>query len=759
MTSQPRAPAALSPRTLLRRLREAMARPAGTETKLGEIVRIIAAGMVAEVCSIYLLRAGDVLELFATEGLKPEAVHVTRLKVGEGLIGTIAASAKPLALADAQSHPKFAYRPETGEEIYHSLAGVPILRGGKIAGVLAVQNRTKRQYTEEEIEALETIAMVLAELFGSYQLIAAEEMARIERAWHLPQRFDGRTLAEGLAIGRAVLHEPKLTLVKTIAEDPAGEKRRLEDAFAAMRDSVDRLLAAPEIAGGGETREILEAYRMFATDTGWMVKLQAVVDAGFTAEAAVQRVQIETRHRMQAVTDPYLRERLADLEDLANRLLRHLIGIQSSGQAEALPEEAVIVARNMGPAELLDFDRARLRAVVLEGGTAQSHVAIVARALNVPLIGGINGITQATEPGDRIIVDGENGQVFVRPSQDVLRAFGQSLAARQARVAEYAALRDDPPVTRDGRRITLYLNAGLLIDMAQLEETGAEGVGLYRTELHFMVRSRFPRIEEQRELYTRVLSQAGDKPVVFRTLDVGGDKALPYLRESAEENPAIGWRAIRIALDRPALLKSQVRALLQAAAGRRLCLMFPMVAEVDEFLRARELVNQEVERQRALNRLLPAKIEVGTMLEVPALVWQLPALLARVDFVSIGSNDLLQFLFSADRNNARLADRYESLSPPVLNCLREIVRSCDRLKVPLTLCGEMAGRPLEAMALIGLGFRRLSMPAGAIGPVKAMLRSLDVGQLEKFLADLYERPDHSLRRQLARFARDQGVQI
>lgn len=759
MASPPRANPAVGPRALLKRLREVMAEPASAESRLDKVVRVIAAGMVAEVCSVYLMRPGEVLELAATEGLKQEAVRVTRLKVGEGLVGLIAASARPMALADAQSHPQFAYRPETGEETYHSLAGVPILRGGRVIGVLVVQNRTQRQYADEEIEALETVVMALSELISSGGLISKTELARIEQAAHLPRRFEGRTLAEGLAIGDAVLHEPRPALASTMAQDTSVEKRRLEEAFSTMRDAVDRLLAMPEVDSGGETRDIFEAYRMFAHDTGWMAKLHGVVDAGFTAEAAVQRVQIDTRIRMSAATDPYLRERLADLEDLANRLLRHLVGLAGPQAALNLPEEAVIVARNMGPAELLDFERSRLKAVVLEEGSAQSHVAIVARALNIPLIGGMAGIVAATESGDKVIVDGEHGQVFIRPGVDVLRAFRQSLHARQAQVAQYAAHRDDPPLSRDGVRIGLYINAGLLVDMPHLKETGADGIGLYRTELHFMVRATFPKIEAQRELYTRVLDLAGGKPVIFRTLDVGGDKVLPYLSGEPDENPAMGWRAVRIALDRPAVLKSQVRALLQAAAGRELHVMFPMVSEVDEFVRARAILDGEIERQKNQQKPLPTAVRVGTMLEVPALAWQLPALLPRIDFLSVGSNDLLQFFFSADRNSAHLADRYDNLSPAFLKFLRFVVAECDKAQVPVSLCGEMAGRRLEAMALIGVGFRRLSVPAGSVGPVKAMVLGLDVGKLKVFLAGLLDLPDHSLRRQLQRFARENSISV
>jgi phosphotransferase system enzyme I (PtsP) len=744
------------PRGLLRRLREVMAEAGSVDERLAKVVRSIAANMVAEVCSVYLLR-NDELELYATEGLNPEAIHKTRLKVGEGLVGDIAAHSRPLALADAQNHPQFAYKPETGEEIYHSLLGVPLQRDARVIGVLVVQNKTRTQYSEEEVEVLETIAMVLAEMVASGQLVGAEDVAAVARAPSLPFRADGRVLSEGLAIGQAVLHEPRIHIEKTIADDIPLEKSRLDAAVGSMRDQVNKMLEAPDNDIVGESRDVLETYKMFAHDTGWLHKLHVAVESGLTAEAAVLRVQGDTRHRMQAITDPYLRERLADLDDLANRLLLHLSGKSARSVAENLPDNAILFAKAMGPAELLDYDRRRLQALVLEEGSSVSHVAIVARALGIPVLGGVGGAIARVEPGDQVVVDGDHAQIFVRPGPDVVRAFEQSLGLRKARLAKYAAQREDPPVTRDGKRVALLINAGLLIDLANLDETNADGIGLYRTELQFLVRPTMPKAEAQTQIYRRVIEHAGERPVVFRTLDVGGDKVLPYLAKHPEENPAMGWRAIRISLDRPALLKVQLRALLQASEGKVLHLMFPMIAEVDEFRRARKLLDREVARLKALKKPVAREIKVGTMLEVPSLAWQLPALLPLVDFVSVGSNDLMQFLFATDRGNPRMMDRYDPLSPSLLSFLRWVVQQCKAYDKTLTLCGEMGSRPLEAMALIGLGFERLSMPANAIGPVKEMLRSLDVLSLAEFLEGLYYLPDHSLRGRLEEYARENGV--
>jgi phosphotransferase system enzyme I (PtsP) len=752
-------PALTGSRRLLRRLRDIMAGSGSAQQRLDKIVGLIAADMVAEVCSAYIMRAGEVLELFATEGLRREAVHRTRLRVGEGLVGVIAATARPLALADAQSHPDFAYRPETGEEIYHSLMGVPILRSGRVLGVVVVQNRTQRHYTEDEIEALQTIAMVLAELAASGELIEPGELSPGDGIAILPVRLDGIRLNPGLAIGAAVLHETRIIVHQVVAEDPEAELERLRKAVAEMQSAIDDLLAASDVAAGGEHRDVLETYRMFAADRGWLSRMREAVRGGLTAEAAVQRVQDENRARMNQVTDPYLRERLLDLEDLANRLLQHIIGKSATAAAVAHPDEFILIARSMGPAELLDYDRRGLKVLVLEEGSPTAHVAIVARALDIPVVVRVKDILSKVEPGDLIVADGDNAHVFIRPGDDIQQAIEANMQMRLARKETYAAIRLAPAKTLDGVEVALHLNAGLLIDLPHLDESGAAGIGLYRTEIPFMVRDAFPDVDEQAELYGRILDHAGHRPVTFRTLDIGGDKVLPYLPESEEENPAMGWRAIRISLDRPAMLRQQLRALLRAAAGRPLRVKFPMVAEVAEFEAARAVLAIEVNRAAARQLQLPSEIKVGVMLEVPALLWQLPALLPSVDFLSVGSNDLCQFLFACDRGNPRLAGRYDALSPTMLTLLRELVRQCDEHKVPVSLCGEMAGSPLDAMALIGLGFRNLSMTPSSIGPVKTMVRSLRLAPLEQFLPSLANAPDHSVRGKLSAFARDHGVVI
>ncbi len=748
------------PRVLLRRLREIMAEPISAQDRLDKIVAQIASNMVAEVCSVYVLRADDVLELYATEGLKREAVHHAGLRVGQGLVGLIAAEARPLNLPNAQSHPAFAYLPETGEEIYNAFLGVPILRAGRTLGVLTVQNRAHRTYFDEEVEALQTTAMVLAEMIAVGEL---EGLARPGTSLDVkrPMSIRGSALSEGIALGHVVLHEPRVVVTALIAEDAEKERLRLEEAIAHLRLSVDDMLSRDDIALAGEHREILEAYRMFAYDRGWARRMDEAIQNGLSAEAAVEKVQSDTRARLLRQTDPYLRERLHDFDDLANRLLRELVGKGAAFDRKDMPKDGIIVARNMGAAELLDYDRNKLRGLVLEEGGPTSHVTIVARALGIATIGRAVNIVSLVENGDAIILDGDTGEAHIRPPADVEASYGEKVRFRAKRQAQYRLLRHKPAVTRDGVRIGLNMNAGLLVDLPHLAEAGAEGIGLFRTELQFMVASTMPRMNAQTQLYAAVLDASGERPVTFRTLDIGGDKVLPYMRSHPEENPALGWRAIRLGLDRPALLRMQLRALIRAGAGHELRIMLPMVTEVAEIEKARALLDREIEHARRHGHELPSRILLGSMVEVPALLFQLDALMAAVDFVSVGSNDLLQYMTASDRGNTLVASRFDPISRHFLRALRAIVAAADAAGKPVTLCGEIAGRPLAALALVGIGFRSLSMSAASIGPVKAMLLGLDLGKLNAVLDPLIASngSDDGIADALRAFADSEGVPI
>ncbi len=744
------------PRSLLRQIREALAGGGPAQARLDMVVRIIALSMVADVCSIYLRRASGEMELFATEGLDVSAVHVTRMKPGEGLVGEIIRLGSPLNLADAPEHEAFSYRPETGESPYHGLLGVPLLRGGRAIGVLVVQNKATRTYSDDEVDDLQIVAMVLAEMVASGELITVEELEGVEIAPRRPERLIGSKFADGLAYGVAVLHEPPVASSQLLSDDVAAEERRLAEALAGLKAQIDKMLEG-QSGLVDASYEVLESYRMFAHSTSWNRSLEDAVKNGLTAEAAVERVRSEHRARLGQARDPYLRERLHDLEDLNDRLLRHLSG--DGSMARDLPDNAVLIARNLGPADLLEYDRHKLRGLLLEEGSSASHAAIVARALDIPCVGRLSGLRDRVSEGDPVIVDAETGEAYLRPRTDVVAAIQARIDVRRQRRAEFAKLKDTPAFTRDGVKITLLMNAGLDVDLESLTETGAEGIGLFRTEFQFMVSEEMPKKDAQTALYARVMDAAGDLPVTFRTLDLGGDKVLPYMEAEREDNPALGWRAIRMGLDRPALLRLQLRALIAAARGRALRVMFPLVASVDEFRAARALVDTEVAWAQRRGRPAPSRLDVGAMIEAPSLIWHLDALLPMTDFVSVGTNDLMQYLFAADRGNPRVADRYDMLSPPALRALEAIQRACAETGTPVSVCGELAGRPLEAFTLVALGYDRLSMSPAGIGPVKQMVLGCDREMARRGVSALLKSSAGSVRSEIETLARKLSLAV
>ncbi|WP_033075647.1 phosphoenolpyruvate--protein phosphotransferase [Sphingopyxis sp. MWB1] len=763
MSSPPPPPttAAQSARTILTRLHEVMASRTNAQGKLNQVVGIIGECLNTEVCSIYLLREGA-LELFATRGLNQEAVHVTRLALGEGLVGTIADQIETLNLDEAAAHPDFSYRPETGEDLFHSFAGVPIIRRERAVGVLCVQHTDPRRYDDIEIETLQTVAMVLSELIANADLV--DDAARLDAAAadQSAQRLSGQKLVDGMGAGIAVFHQPRITIEHTVADDVEAERHRVYAAFDKMREQIDRMASQAEFGVGGEHEEVLETYKMFAYDEGWSRRINEAIDSGLTAEAAIERVQQRTRMRMRQIDDPLLRDRMHDLEDLSNRLIRIVSGQMGTAAQMGLRQDSILIARNLGPAELLEYDRRRLKGVVLEEGSLTAHVIIVARAMGVPVLGRVRSVRTSIREGDLLLLDASAGTLHVRPAQAVQDAFEAKHQASQKRRASLASLRDLPAVTQDGIQIELMINAGLREDVSALDLTGARGIGLFRTEFQFLVSATLPQRERQQRLYRDVLDAAGERPVIFRTVDIGGDKALPYMKvENAEheENPAMGWRALRLALEREGLLKVQARALMEAAAGRTLNVMFPMVSEPWEYEAARALFVRQREWLQQHNKKLPIAVRYGAMLEVPGLIETLDLMLPHLDFLSIGTNDLTQFLFAADRAHPRLAERYDWLSPIVMRYIARVVKLVAGSRVQLGVCGEMGGRPLEAMALLGVGIDRLSITPAGVGPVKAMIRSLHLGELRAAMPSMLAHPTSDPRGQYQAWAERKGVDL
>jgi len=738
-------------RKLLGRLRDALAEDSAGQERLDKITHLIASSMGTEVCSIYLFRDEDTLELCATEGLNAAAVHQTRMRIGEGLVGRVARTSKVVNTDDAPSAKGFRYMPETGEEIYSSFCGVPIQRLGENLGVLVVQSKDKRGYSPDEVYALEVVAMVLAEMteLGAFVGEGAAMSARHQQS----ELFRGTSGQEGASEGHVWLHEPRVVVTNPVADDPDVELTRLNEAVDELRVGVDKMLDGAK-RGDKEQLEVLEAYRMFANSKGWMKRMEQDIARGLSAEAAVEKEQSTARARMEQVTDQYLRERLHDLDDLSNRLLRILTG-QGSETGADMPSDPILIARNIGPGELLEYGR-KLKGIVLEEGSVGSHAAIVARALAIPLVIHADKITTEALNGDHIMVDGDQGVVHLRPDDTVVTAFRDKIAMAAQAQERYASIRDKEAKSRDGAVVHLTMNAGLMADLPSLASSGAEGVGLFRTELQFLIRNQMPKRTELAQLYSRVMDAADGKRVVFRTLDIGSDKVLPYMAPQDEPNPALGWRAVRVALDKPGVMRMQLQALLRAANGRPLTIMFPFIAQYEEYTLARAEVDKAIEREVILGHPLPSEIEVGAMLETPSLGFAPKKFYEEVDFLSIGGNDLKQFFFAADRENERVRRRYDTLNVSFLTFLEGIVNRCVDTCTPLSFCGEDAGRPIEAVCLAAMGLRNLSMRPASIGPVKSLIRRVDLAELRRVIHAARDRGEQSVRPDVMEYLRNSG---
>ncbi|NRA29479.1 MAG: phosphoenolpyruvate--protein phosphotransferase [Parvularculaceae bacterium] len=741
-------------RVLLRQLREVMAEESNAQTRLDHLVEAIARNMVADVCSIYVRRADDVLELFATKGLHRDAVHKTRLPWGTGLVGKVAREGRPLNIKRAHEHPDFAFRPETGEDKLNAFLGAPIVRSGKTIGVLTIQNNSPLGYSEEETEAAQMVSTILAEIISSERFLTESEVQEVEDLVHGPEYQAGTAIVQGIVQGTAYLLTPKRSSGSIFAKDLAEERKRLQDALSELQRSVDDMMARDR-ALSHISREVLEVYRLFAYDRGWARRLEEKILAGLNAEAAVEQVQAENKAQMRAASDPYLRERLHDLDDLSRRLLRTLRGESS---AYELPENAVVLAETLGPAELLELDRSKLVGLVLAESSSNSHAAVVARSLRVPMVSGVETIIDAADDGDDIIVDGTSGEVSLRPTSDAIATFEEKARIRSEQLEMYQRTKDKPCVTKDGTTIRVDMNAGLVMDMAMMDEVSADGVGLFRTELQFLVGRTLPTVKEQAETYESVIDAAAGARVVFRTADLGSDKRAHYMHGPLEANPAMGWRGLRMAIDREGLLRMQLRALMDGAKGRPLTVLLPLVTSAEEVIQARAIIDKEIDRARKLEEPVPESVEIGVMIEIPAAAMSVQRIGQHADFMSIGGNDLAQFFFAADRENDRVASRYDYLSRSFVSLLKRIADDAREAGVPVSYCGEQAGDPLMALALVAIGFTHVSVAASAVLPFKDMMRHVDrtvlAEAMETWLTEVGGVPLRSL---VHEFAQDHDI--
>jgi phosphotransferase system enzyme I (PtsP) len=725
--------------------------------KFARLVKIIALALNADASSCYVGIDNSHLELFATEGLNAKMVNKITLRYGEGIVGDVAKFKRPINTSDAWQYPNFSYKSDLGEEDFRAFLGVPLIRWDKAVGVLAIQRRAKVDFNDEEVSLLETLAMILSEYVASNEVLDYVRKFGEEKGLALKDKIKGVSLSKGYGLGNAVVHKRGGIITKIFAENKEFELERLKFAHERMNKDLDEKFKNTQL-GIGEHLDILDAYKMFANDKGWYKKIENNVENGLTAEAAVERAYEDMWNRLSSTSDAYLKERLHDLRDVADRLQSYISG-DITYEDNIDSNDIIIVAKVMGPADLMDYNHSKIRGLIIEDGTPTMHVSIVAKALNIPVIAKTKGIFDEVKNGELLAVDGEDGYVYINPSTEVQAKIKNKIAEKKEQSAKLEELKKFPSTSIDGKKFNMYINVGLSFDFDYLDTTNCDGVGLYRTEIPFMTASSMPSVEEQLPFYKELMGKAGRKKVIFRSLDVGSDKLLPYWSGVSEENPAIGWRSIRITLDRRAILRKQLRAFIIAAAGKELNVMFPMISDLEEFEEAKETLMIELEKEQKKGFDIPKKINIGIMVEVPSIIFLLDEVLEKADFISIGTNDLSQFIFACDRGNARLNDRYDVLSVPFLRVMKEILDKANKAGVQCSVCGEMASNPIEALALVGLGYRNLSMSGASFGRVKSMIKSVKVAEIEDYINELLKTSQKTIRPQLISFAYDHGIDI
>lgn len=710
--------------------------------------------MGTEVCSVYLVddKTGRYV-LMATEGLNPESIGVVSLAANEGLVGLCGAREEPINLDNAAAHPKYHYLPETGEEKYNSFLGVPIMHRRKVLGVLVVQQRDKRKFDESEEAFLVTLSAQLSGVVAHAKAVGAFETMRAPPRANATRMFHGIAGATGIVLGRAIVMYPPADIDSVpdrVAEDVEGEIEQLHNAIEAVR--ADMRALEQKMAGSlmSEERALFDAYLRMLDDDALLVELEDRIHAGNWAQGALREVIEAHMQAFAAMEDPYLRERMTDVRDLGLRILAHLQKQDDAGMRE-FPEHSILIGEEITTAMLVETPLEKIGGIVTVAGAANSHMAIVARALGIPTVLGVSDLPVTQLDDTEMIVDAYQGKVYVQPSRQLRSRYKDIIKEEQQLVAGLDAYRDRPAKTPDGHRIALYVNTGLMADVARAKDRGAEGVGLYRSEIPFMLREHFPGEEEQRTIYRQQLEAFAPRPVTMRTLDIGGDKDLPYF-PIKEDNPALGWRGIRITLDHPEIFMVQIRAMLKAAIGLdNLQILLPMISSVFEVEEALHLIHRammEVQEEEGVPITMP---RIGVMVEVPAAVFQISDMVQLVDFVSVGSNDLTQYMLAVDRNNARVADIYTSYHPSVLRALQVVVNEVHKAGKPVGICGEMAGDPGTAMLLMAMGFDSLSMSASNLLKIRKTICNVPRDQAQALLEQVMQVDNAAVIRSLVEF--------
>jgi phosphotransferase system enzyme I (PtsP) len=729
---------------------------------LSIIVKEVRSAMQAGVCSVYLFDESDQrYVLMASEGLRSEAIGKVRLAMREGLVGLVAAKEEPLNLENADKHPNFAYFEETGESPYHSFLGVPIIHHRKVLGVLVLQQETLRKFGDEEEAFVVTVCAQLSGAIAHAEATGAlRQLASAGRGKSREALFRGIPSSPGVGIGRVVLVSDTADLASVperFAEDSAAEIEIFRTALKSAKEDMRNLGEGLESKLSSEEMALFEVYIRMLDDRSLGGEVIAAIIAGQAAQSAWSSVILKHVRTFQKMDDPYLRERAADVNDLGKRVLGYLQ--RNEKKSLPLPRRIILVGEDLSASALADIPVSQLVGIVSVKGSSNSHMAIVARALGVPTVMGAVDLPWAELEGHELIIDGFSGDVISRASRTMRRVYVQRQREERQLAKDLEKLRDIPCITPDGMPLSLWMNTGLRQDIAVALKSSAEGVGLYRTEIPFLMRSSFPTEDEQTAIYREQLQAFAPKPVTMRTLDIGGDKDLPYF-PIEEENPFLGWRGIRISLDHPEIFLVQIRAMLRASEGlNNLRIMLPMISSVPELDRAIELIDRAYDELSHEEGYSIQRPEVGAMIEVPAAVYQVKELGRRVSFLSVGTNDLTQYLLAVDRNNPRVANLYHALHPSVLRALKIIHEQATSVNCQISVCGEVAGDPLGAVVLLGLGYENLSMSANGLLKVKSMLnqvskeeartlakralRMSDANSVSVFLSDALNRPELS----------------
>jgi len=721
--------------TLRHIIQEVNAAP-NLEQALSLIVNRVKQVMHTQVCSIYLsdIPAQENV-LMATNGLRQDAVGKVRLAFSEGLVGQIYNRAEPLNLEDARDNEHYKYLPGTGEETYHGFLGAPIVHHRKVLGVIVVQQTHKRSFQEDELTLLVTIA---AQLAGA--IAHADAVGEIDGLYGNTEKsdkpFKGLAGASGISIGCSIVIYPPADLdavPNRKTDDIEGETSAFLDAVQATKDELIKLKQRVS-AFPAEDQALFDAYLLMLESKTLINKTLSQIKEGYWASTALRDTVVEHVKLFSSMEDDYLSERAQDIRDLGRRILMHL---QSEFRGnEIYHDRTILVGDDLSVTALMDVPDGKLAAVVSSTGSGSSHVAILARAMGVPAVMGATDLPTNKIDGKTMIVDGYQGNVYINPSEHIVREFSKIIQEENELTTDLLALKDLPAKTSDGLHIPLYVNSGLLSDLSASQNSGAEGIGLYRTEFPFMIRDRFPGEDEQTRIYEQVLKSFAPSPVVLRTLDIGGDKNLSYF-PIKEENPFLGWRGIRISLDHPDIFTTQLKAMLRASIDtQNLHILLPMITSVAEVNESLELI------QKARNELLENGYQnipvprIGAMIEVPSAVYQTNIIAKRIDFISIGTNDLVQYLLAVDRNNPNVAELYDCLHPAVIQAVKHVVRCAERHQVPVSVCGEMAGDPAAAILLLGMGLETLSMSVVALPKIKWVIRNFSFEHAQELLAEV-----------------------